>query len=185
MSDSDNIYKDYKPPVSDGIYFNFEDGHDHKVRILSDPACYISTFGEGENASDRMLYAWLVWNFEAKKVQVMKLPVTAYRQIAKYGANDDYGDPRQYNLTITRTGQKLKTVYDIIASPEKKQIPEQIAVAAHEVDLFEKLSAGKGVSNVQWLRDHKTNEPGGSEEEVPANVDLDTPPAESKEDADW
>jgi len=155
---SDNVYEDYEPPVSQGLYHAFEDKKEYTFRIASDPVAYISSFtnkGTGE-VTDRMLYAWIVWNIDEKMAQVLKLPVTAYRQIAKYGADPEYGDPKNYNIRVTRTGTGLKTTYDVVASPTKNDLAEiapESVEAILAVDIIEAVSKGKGVSNVNWLRD--------------------------------
>ena len=34
--------------------------------------------------------------------------------------NADWGDPRDYDITITKTGQKLDTEYTVMPSPKKE-----------------------------------------------------------------
>lgn len=154
---SGNIYKDYKIPESgSGLYHKFEDGKTYIMRIASEPIVYQTTFGEGPDATISTKYAWVVWNVEEKTAQIMQLPVTGYRQIAAFAADDDYGDPTQYSIKITRTGQGLETKYNVVPSPKKTTLAEldsDAPAAVKDVDLIEAVSSGKGVSNVNWLKD--------------------------------
>lgn len=162
-----SVYDDYEPPVSEGLYHKFENGHTYQFRLASEPVAYISSFvnkGDGE-ISDRMMYAWLAWNFETKSVQILKLPVTAFKQVMKFARDTEYGDPTKYNFRITRNGEALKTVYDVIASPNKSELAEIAPESTEkllEVDLIEAVSKGKGVSNVNWLRDIAKKEDGSA-----------------------
>ena len=153
----DNIYKQYKPPESGGgLYHKFEDGKTYIFRIASEPIVYNTEFGEGPDATVSTKYAWVVWNVEDKVAQIMQLPVTGYRQVAAFAADDDYGDPTQYSLKITRTGTGLETKYNVVPSPKKTTLaeldPEAPAKVA-EINLIDAVSSGKGVSNVFWLKD--------------------------------
>jgi len=182
-----NVYEDYEPPVSKGLYHTFEDNKTYTMRIVSEPVGYLSTFERGDKVTERMMYAWLVWNFETESVQVMKLPKTAYKEIAKFGKDPEYGDPQEYNLRITRTGKNFDTKYDIVASPKKQKLVEIISQEDFEkildVDVIEAVSKGKGVSNVNWLKDFAKGE-GTTEQEENKNTAPATPNKPGEEE-DW
>ena len=60
------------------------------------------------------------WDYEAdmfRVVEITQKPVIT--DIQKYIADEDYGDPHNYDLTITRTGSGLDTKYDVLAKPPK------------------------------------------------------------------
>lgn len=191
-----NVYKDYEPPVSEGLYHKFETGKTYTFRIASDPVCYISSYEAGGKTTDRMLYSWLVWNVTEEIAQVLKLPVTAYKQIAKYGADDEYGDPSNYNIRITRTGEGLKTIYEVIASPNKTDLMD-IAPGAfdalEEIDLIEAVSKGVNVSNVHYLHEEVAGFKPSAQTVVSNEPFNDTPTAEElvpnapsdSKDGDW
>lgn len=154
-----NVYQDYKVPESDGgLYHKFEDGVTYIVRIASDPAVFQTEFvdqGTGESTLSTK-YAWVIWNVESKAAQIMQLPVTAYRQIAALATDDEYGDPTNYNLKITRNGKGLETKYTVVASPKQiplKDVDADAPAKVKDVDLLDRLSAGKNVSQVHWLKD--------------------------------
>lgn len=144
-----NPYAEYTPPASDGgLYHKFEDGVTYIVRLTTEPVVYQTEYTDG-NLSTK--YAWVIWNNESKAAQVMQLPVTAYRQIASFAVDEDYGDPTGYNLKITRTGKGLDTKYEVIPSPKKTDLDAEAKEACAQIDLKNAISSGKGVSNVFWL----------------------------------
>ena len=155
-----NIYAEYTPPSSDGgLYHKFEDGKTYTLRIASEPLVFQTEFVSPNGESNLSTkYAWLAWNVEDKHPIILQLPVTAYKKVAAFGADADYGDPQNYNIKITRTGTGLDTEYNVVPSP--KQVPLERVEGAEdakdklaELDLIELVSKGKGVSNVNWLRD--------------------------------
>lgn len=154
-----NVYVEYKVPESSGgLYHKFEDGKTYTIRIASEPVVYQTEFVRGEETNISTKYAWLAWNVEDKHPIILQLPVTAYKKIAAFAADADYGDPQNYNIKITRTGTGLDTEYNVVPSP--KQVPlnqvegaEDAEAKLAELDLVELVSKGQGVSNVNWLRD--------------------------------
>lgn len=155
----DNVYKAYKAPETtqgNGLYHKFEDGVTYTFRLLSEPVVYEATFSKGDETSVSTKYGWVVWNIEQKIAQVLQLPLTAYRTIAAYASDDEYGDPQKYNIKITRTGTGPETKYEIIPSPKQidiEDIAPEALEAVKKVDLIEAISSGKGVDHVFWLKD--------------------------------
>lgn len=155
-----NVYKEYKPPTSDGgLFHKFEDGKTYIVRIASDPVVYQSDFtATNGEVTTSTKYAWLAWNVEGQHPIILQVPVTAYKKIAAFASDDDYGDPKNYNLKITRTGTGLDTEYTVTPSPKQTPLAEvEGAENAKEeiakLDLIELISKGQGVSHVNWLSD--------------------------------
>lgn len=149
---------DYEPPVTTGLYHKFENGKEYLLRLAS-PTVIFNTEYQGQ-VSEK--YAWLVWNVQEKSAHIMQLPVSVYRTIRKFAKDPEYGDPREYTLKITRTGEKLETKYDVIPSPNKVPLSELAPEAAAElakIDLLDAVSKGKGVSNVEFLSGNTKREP--------------------------
>lgn len=154
----DNVYKNYVPPVSGGIYNKFEDGVTYTFRIASQPVVYETDFTNKitNETTTSSKYAWLVFDLVNKAFKVLSLPVTGYRQIAALGSDEDFGDPEGYNLKITRRGTGLDTVYTIIPGANRDPLSTIAGDAFAELaklDLIELISAGNGVHNVFWLSD--------------------------------
>lgn len=63
-------------------------------------------------------WAFVVWNYDAKRVQILELTQkTIQGQIKAYIDNKKWGSPKNYDITITRTGSGFDTEYQVIANP--------------------------------------------------------------------
>lgn len=136
---------DYKPPVrtsGGGNYFKVQDGK-NKVRILSDAIVgYVYWNNQNKpvrtrnhpgnpsdirvdattNKPDRIKFFWAfcVWDYVAKQVAIWEVTQsTIQEQIEALLENEDWGDPKDYDITISKTGQKLETSYTLQPSPQK------------------------------------------------------------------
>lgn len=151
-----NIYKDYTPPSNGGgQYLKFEDAKPVRLRIVSEPVIFDSTFQKGEEMSISTKYSWIVWNLDENVAQVMTLPSSAYKLIANYGADEDWGDPltNPYNLKITRRGTGLETEYSIVASVAKDELTSEQETEIKGINLISAVESSPSASRVQWLRD--------------------------------
>jgi len=45
--------------------------------------------------------------------------------------NEDWGDPREYSITVNRTGEKMETKYSVLPSPAKP-VPAGVLKAYEE-----------------------------------------------------
>lgn len=67
----------------------------------------------------RHFWAFIVWNYDAEKAQIMELTQkTIMGPIKEYWENKKWGDPTKYDLVVSRTGKDLNdTEYTVIAEP--------------------------------------------------------------------
>lgn len=78
----------------------------------------LNSYGEPEMPK----HFWIlpVWNYQAKQVQLLEITQKSIMGAIKNLAQDEeWGSPQEYDLTITRTGEKLKTEYAVVPSPRK------------------------------------------------------------------
>ena len=75
----------------------------------------------GENGwNPKHFWAFVVWNFEEKQIQILEITQSSIlNRMQSLVHNDDWGDPREYSITATRTGEGLATKYEVDASPHK------------------------------------------------------------------
>jgi hypothetical protein len=99
-----------------------------------------------EHATQKAKHFWAcaVWNYEANSVQIWQINQRTIQEAIMNLINDaDWGDPREYDLKITRTGDALETKYTVSPKP-KKELPE---AAKFEFELMniklEKLLTGE------------------------------------------
>jgi hypothetical protein len=108
----------------------------------------VSNFNQvkDEHATQKAKHFWAccVWNVDASAVQIWQINQRTIQEAIMGLINDkDWGDPREYDIKILRTGDGLETKYGVSPKP-KKDLPE---AAKFEYDLMniklEKLLTGE------------------------------------------
>lgn len=133
MADSSNIY-DYDPPKGSGQFFALEDGKSARVRFQTEPYAYQDNFKQPDGTSKiSTRYAWLIYNHDEKKAQVLKQSGTFFSSLAALAKDADYGDPTGYDVKITRAGTGTETKYTI--TPAKTSIDLTPDMQAEVADL--------------------------------------------------
>lgn len=143
MTKEEFLPKDYKGvPEPQSGYMKLLDG-DNKFRILS-PAITGFEFWTTENKPERSVdypketphirldesgnptkvkhfWAMIVWNYQLECVQILQInQVTILRQLEAFIGEPDLGNPCNYDIKVTRKGQKFDTEYTVIALPPKE-----------------------------------------------------------------
>lgn len=135
-----------KEPVTKSYYTKLTEGT-HKLRILSSavvgwevwersgekPTSKRYTNQEdieldldGESSPAKYFWAFVVWNYEHQCCQIMQMTQKTLRAPLQALVDDaEWGDPKGYNITITRTGTKLEdTEYTLMPNPHSELAPE-------------------------------------------------------------
>lgn len=69
-------------------------------------------------------WAFPVWNYQAKKVQILELTQkTIMNSINALVQSEDWGDPKSFDIVITREGDGMDTEYHVMPSPKKELDP--------------------------------------------------------------
>lgn len=75
-------------------------------------------YRDGQPERIKPFWAFLVYNYKAKKVQILELTqkslMTAILALVK---NEKWGDPKGYDITVTRSGNGLDTEYNVVPEP--------------------------------------------------------------------
>jgi hypothetical protein len=136
MTDTASIYGDHKPATGSGNFFALEDGKTVRIRIQSAPYIYQDTFkkeGQPDKVSTR--YAWLIYNHDEHKAQILKQSGTFFSSLAAIAKDVDYGDPTGYDLKVTRTGTGTETKYQIVPTPKTIELTEDMLGAVAGLDI--------------------------------------------------
>lgn len=131
----------YKTPDSGGNYMKFDQG-DNEFRILSktlvgweywnlenkpvriegvakpavDPAL-IKVDAQG-NQHLKHFWAFVVYNYKAKAIQILQINQNKIQKdLESYIVNPKWGNPFLYDFNVKKSGEKLQTKYQIIATP--------------------------------------------------------------------
>ena len=71
-------------------------------------------------------WAFIVWNYEAQKVQILELTQKGImKYIQSLTKNPKWGSPKNYDITVNRTGSGFDTEYTCTANPPS-EIDEKI-----------------------------------------------------------
>lgn len=124
-------------------YMNLKAEGAHKFRVLSSAIVGYEYFNnenkpirsrtpfeetQGIKKDGRVSHFWafLVWNYDAKRIQILELAQkTIQTQMKAYIENPDWGNPKTYDITINRKGTtKNDTEYTVMPSPHKALDPE-------------------------------------------------------------
>lgn len=129
--------KEHKEPVTKGNYVRLTEGT-HKLRILSSAIVGFEGWDKadgkptpiryrkgkepvyGPDGNDvRYFWACTVWNYELERIQVWQITQSTIRgPIEALVKNEAWGDPKNYDIVITRTGTGLNdTEYAIMPNP--------------------------------------------------------------------
>lgn len=164
MNNDLDIYKEYTPPQGDGSdYLKLKDGDSFKLRLVSLPIVYSSSYTNQESNETKVStrYAYVVWNHDENRAQVWgSINAATYGQISELVKDEDFGDHREYDVKVSRTGSGASdTRYSVRPGVKRYALtPDQIK-SCSELDAIDKVSKGKGVSSVMWLADyHKAKE---------------------------
>lgn len=136
--------EDYKIP-STSNYMKFLDG-ENSFRVLSSAIVGYEYFNR-ENKPIRSkvpfdelpedikkdgrinhFWAFVVWNYNEKKVQVLELTQKGImKTMQAYIKNPKWGNPREYDFIVNRTGNGLDTEYAVTVNP--KSVMDEMMVA--------------------------------------------------------
>lgn len=127
---------DYEPPKGTGTFFALEDGKSARVRFQSQTYAYEDTFkrdGQPDKTSTR--YAWLIYNHEDNKAQVLKQSGTFFSSLAALAKDPDYGNPTGYDVKITRAGTGTDTKYTIVPTKSTIELTPEMLEAVAGLDI--------------------------------------------------
>jgi hypothetical protein len=162
-----SVYTEYTPP-STGVFLKIEPNTTVKLQLASDP--YIFNNEYQGNISQR--YAWVVWNLDEEEAQILQLSVTTFRQLKALAEDEDYGDPTEYPIKITRSGSGTETKYQITPSPKKSDLSEDAKAKCAEIVLTDKIKGAISLDDL--LKGKEVPAPEVQEEdETPPPVEPD------------
>lgn len=81
----------------------------------------------GLEKPSRIKHFWIfpVWNFEEGRVQIFEVTQSTIQEgIKALVDNDEWGDPKSYNIVVTRSGEGFDTTYVVQPSPKSALTPE-------------------------------------------------------------
>ena len=150
-----SVYDTHKPASGEGgLYLKISDGETVKLRIISEPAIYESESERDGKVILTTRYAWLVWNQELNIPQILQQSATFFKSLAAIVQDEEWGDPKEYDIKVSRKGTELETKYNIVPSTNRDKLSTEAMKEVKEVDLIEKIKAGPYAQRVMWLSEY-------------------------------
>lgn len=85
-----------------------------------------------EDSKVKHFWAFTVWNYNDKQVQVFEITQrTIMDAMISLYEDSDWGDPKGYDITISRSGVELETKYQVMPK-NKSELPEEIKLKTTE-----------------------------------------------------
>lgn len=136
--------EDYKVPQTASNYMKFEEGL-NRIRILSSAIVgyqYFTTENKPVRSREpfedtpldikpgrtpKHFWAFVVWNYNEKKIQVLEITQKSIMMAIKSLIdNSKWGNPKNYDIAITKTGDKLDTEYGVQGEPPIGEVDPDI-----------------------------------------------------------
>ena len=156
MTDIEKI-KGFQPKSEgSGLYLKLADGEEVKVRLMSLPVIFENEFKMGEEVSLSTRFGFIIWNHDFNKAQVWVTNAATYgQQISPLLDDDEYGDWREYDVKIKRTGEKAQTRYHIRPGVKRYELSEEQKKACDNLDLITLIKKSDSASKVMWLSEYR------------------------------
>jgi hypothetical protein len=129
----------YKVPVSPSNYMKFGDGENtfrvltsaivgyqywnvdgKPVRVKDYPETMPSDIRAEKDGNKKIkpFWAFVVWNYQTKQIQILELTQKSIMtDIKALVDNHKWGNPKNYDITITKDGEGLDTEYATMPNP--------------------------------------------------------------------
>ena len=103
-------------------------------RVKIDTKIDVTTVSDPE--SIKRFWAMVVYNYEAKKLQILEITQKGIQKtLTSYAGDSDWGSPvGTYDIVITRTGDGLETEYGVMPKP-KSDMDEGIVQLYKDTDI--------------------------------------------------
>jgi hypothetical protein len=97
---------------------------DNKPLRAKEP--FKSTPNIRKDSKVKHFWAFIVWNYKAEAVQIIEITQSTIQGAIKAIVdNKKWGDPKNYDITITRVGEGFDTEYSIMPNPHT-ELPDEI-----------------------------------------------------------
>jgi hypothetical protein len=79
----------------------------------------------GKPDQPKHFWAFVVYNCVAEKIQILEITQkTVMNGIKALIDSEDWGDPKEYDIMVTKEGKELETNYSVMPSPKKMVLPD-------------------------------------------------------------
>jgi hypothetical protein len=94
---------------------------------------------DGKAESIKHFWAFVVWNYAKSKMQILEITqATIQGPMTDLVTSDDWGDPKEYDLVVSKKGEGLDTEYSVMPSK-----PSAVPADAHKAYRTQKIDLEK------------------------------------------
>lgn len=128
-----------KTAIQGLLYWKTVEGKRKPIRVpkgTNIPASELEINKFGEIDQPKFFWAFPVWNYEAKAVQILEITQkTILRPLQRSIENEKWGDPREYDIIITRGKPDEKPLFSFSVNPKEK-LDKGILKMYHDMDIY-------------------------------------------------
>ncbi len=165
-TDNPFLPADYTPPASGSNYLKFQKGIT-KFRFISSPITGWVYFTEGddgknyphrvrpnEKAPDARLkakhfWAAIVYDYQSNSLKIIEITQkTVQGAILSLNANKSWGNPKEYDICVTRDGDGMDTEYTVMPEPKTK-LDDSVYTEALSINLEVLYEGGDPFENLK------------------------------------
>lgn len=150
------IPQDYKEPTTGGGYLKMKDYNEVTLRILSEqplmgyeywnkdgkpvrlaekPTSTPEDIGLDKSGNvNKIKHFWsmVVYNYKTESIEIFNITQASIRQpILALAQSEDWGNPNDYDIVVTKKGEGLNTEYAVMPKP-KKPVSAEVLEALKE-----------------------------------------------------
>jgi len=116
-----NRFRILSPAIMGYVYWN-EDDNNKKFPVRKRMNETIDNEDIQDIETLRHFWAFVIWNYEEKRVQILELTQKGlHKSIRALTKDEDWGSPvNKYDIVITREGKDLNTKYELQPKPAKQ-----------------------------------------------------------------
>lgn len=136
LQDGENTFRVMSSAIVGFEYWNVEG---KPVRLQEFPDVPLADQRTEKDGSKKIkpFWAFVVWNYQTKQIQILELTqksiMTAVKAIVD---NPKWGNPKGYDITVTRQGEGLDTEYSTMPNPHSQvDVEATLAMKGKTVNL--------------------------------------------------
>jgi hypothetical protein len=129
LQQGENVFRVLSSAITGYEYWNLDNKPIRSKTQWTSTPSDIKRKDDGKPSAVKHFWAFVVWNYAAKKVQILELTQKGIMSSMKaYIGNKAWGDPKGYDLTVTKTGSNLDTEYVTMANPHSDAPKEDFTI---------------------------------------------------------
>ena len=118
LQQGENTFRILSSAITGWEYWNDQDKPVRSRLIPQTTPTDLKKDPTGKPTSLKHFWAFVVWNYDMQAIQIYEVTQSSIQvAIAALVNNTKWGDPKGYDITITKVGEKLETKYAVMPSP--------------------------------------------------------------------